>query len=104
MAQSKLSRQQETILIMLLHPERAATQREFNQQMYDMFWEHRKNIFNARAALSRVYRHLEDRGLITKHHRRWLLTEEGAALANKLFAEVKKQAQERKQSTIDKDG
>jgi hypothetical protein len=86
---NKLSKLQETILMMLLRPDMGKTQQEFNQKMYEMWFPRRKNVLNARATLSRTYRRLEDRNLIFKYKRRWLLTEEGEAVAQALFEEVK---------------
>jgi hypothetical protein len=91
----KLSKLQERILMMLLHPDIEKTQQEFNQKMYERFFPRRKNVLNARATLSRTYRRLEDRDLIFKSKRRWLLTEEGEAVAQALFAGVKKRVAER---------
>ncbi len=80
--------------MMLLRPGMAETQREFNQKMYEMWFPSRKNALNARATLSRTYRRLEDRDLIFKYKRRWLLTDEGEAVAQALFEEVKKREAE----------
>jgi hypothetical protein len=78
----KLSKLQETILMMLLNPNMAKTQQEFNQKMYEMWFPRRKNVFNARATLSRTYRRLEDRDLIFKYKRRWL------SLLNRILQEA----------------